>query len=102
MINVILYQPEIPNNTGNIIRICFATNTKLHIIKPISFKLTPKYIKRAAAGRILKNIKHEIHESYENFNKKYNNKKIFYITRYGLNNFSNAPFKKELDEKKEI
>ena len=102
MINIVLYQPEIPNNTGNIIRICLATNAKLHIIKPISFDLSPKYLKRAAAGRLLEDIKHEIHESYQEFNQKYAHKKIFFITRYGLKTYSDISFKKEFDQKKEI
>ena len=102
MINVVLFQPEIPNNTGNIIRICSATNAKLHIIKPIAFDLSPKYLKRAAAGRLLEDIKHEIHESYQKFDKKYNNKKVYFITRYGLKNFSDVSFKKEIDQNQEI
>ena len=42
MIHIVLYQPEIAPNTGNIIRACFATQAKLHIIKPIAFDLHPK------------------------------------------------------------
>ena len=102
MINIILFQPEIPTNTGNIIRTCLATNSKLHIIKPIGFDLHPKWTKRAAAGRLLSNIEHEIHDSYEQFLKKYKNKEIFYITRYGMKNYSDAPFKKIYSENKEV
>lgn len=86
MINVILFEPEIPNNTGNIIRICLATGAKLHLIKPLNFDLHPKWFKRAAAGRYLTDIEHEIHDSYEHFVKKYGNKKIVYVTRYGQKN----------------
>ena len=39
MINIVLYQPEIPGNTGNIMRTCVATDTKLHLIKPLGFSL---------------------------------------------------------------
>ena len=46
MINVVLYQPEIPGNTGNIMRTCAATETRLHLIKPLGFSLEDKYIKR--------------------------------------------------------
>lgn len=92
MINIILYQPEIPTNTGNIIRTCLATGAKLHIIKPTSFSLHPKWFKRASAGRYLSDIEHEIHESYHEFNKKYGHKNIFYITRYGQNNYADANF----------
>lgn len=88
MINIILYEPEIPNNTGNIIRICLATNAKLHLIKPINFDLHPKWFKRAAAGRYLSDIQHEIHDSYEHFFQKYHAKKIIYVTRYGQQNYA--------------
>ncbi|MBD5544663.1 MAG: tRNA (uridine(34)/cytosine(34)/5-carboxymethylaminomethyluridine(34)-2'-O)-methyltransferase TrmL [Lachnospiraceae bacterium] len=47
MMNIILHQPEIPANTGNIGRTCVATGTKLHLIEPLGFKLNEKSIKRA-------------------------------------------------------
>jgi len=47
MLNVILFQPEIPANTGNIGRTCVATNTRLHLIEPLGFRLNEKEIKRA-------------------------------------------------------
>ena len=48
MLNVVLYEPEIPQNTGNIMRTCAATNTKLHLIKPLGFSLDEKVVKRVA------------------------------------------------------
>ncbi len=83
MLHIVLYQPEISPNTGNIIRTCSATGAKLHIIKPISFELKPKFLKRSAAGRLLSDIEHEVHASYGEFHKKYGNKIIYYVTRYG-------------------
>ena len=50
MINVVLFEPEIPANTGNIIRTCVATATKLHLIKPLGFSLEEKYLKRCAVN----------------------------------------------------
>ncbi|UUD36997.1 tRNA (cytidine(34)-2'-O)-methyltransferase [Mycoplasmopsis equigenitalium] len=95
MLNIVLYQPEISPNTGNIIRTCFALHAKLHIIKPIAFELLPKYLKRPAAGHLLSDIEHEIHNSYSDFEQKYGQKNIFYITRYGLKTYSDTNFKKE-------
>ena len=92
MINVVLYLPEIPPNTGNIIRTCYATGAKLHIIKPISFDLFHPNIKRAAAGRVIEDIDYEIHENYQDFLKKYGHKKIYYLTRYGQKNYSSINF----------
>lgn len=44
---VVLFEPEIPPNTGNIARLCVATNTPLHLIEPLGFSLEDKYLKRA-------------------------------------------------------
>ena len=52
MINIVLYEPEIPQNTGNIMRTCVATNSKLHLIEPLGFKITDKTIKRSGVNYI--------------------------------------------------
>ncbi|WP_406617089.1 tRNA (cytidine(34)-2'-O)-methyltransferase [Mycoplasmopsis adleri] len=102
MLNIVLYEPEIPPNTANIIRTCFALGAKLHIIKPISFDLAPQHLARAAAGRLLSDIQHEVHASYEDFYKKYHDKNIFYITRYGEITYTDVKYKKVYKKDKEI
>lgn len=97
MIHIVLFQPEIPPNTGNIIRTCYATGAKLHIIKPISFDLFHPGIKRAAAGRTITEIEYQIYETYDEFYKLHGTKTIFYITRYGLKTYTEINYK-ELDE----
>lgn len=97
MINVILYQPEIPPNTGNIIRTCYATGAKLHIIKPIAFDLFHPMIKRASAGRTIDEIEYSIYDNYDEFVKVNGNKTIYYITRYGLKSYVEPDFKNEKD-----
>lgn len=47
LINIVLYQPEIPQNTGNIARMCVANDLHLHLIKPLGFELSDKYLKRS-------------------------------------------------------
>ncbi len=47
MLNIVLYEPEIPQNTGNIVRTCAGTGAKLHLIEPLGFKIEDKYLKRA-------------------------------------------------------
>lgn len=47
MLNIVLYEPEIPQNTGNIGRTCVATNTRLHLIEPLGFRLDEKSLRRA-------------------------------------------------------
>lgn len=94
MINVVLYQPEISPNTGNIIRSCFSVGAKLHIIKPTAFDIHPKWLKRPAAGKHLTDIQHEIHASYEDFVKKYGDETIYYVTRYGKQYHSTPDYSK--------
>lgn len=81
MINVVLYEPEIPENTGNIMRTCAATGTRLHLIKPLGFKLEKKYINRAGAGYIDKTW-YKVYENYEDFLNQ-NKGEFYYFTRYG-------------------
>jgi tRNA (cytidine/uridine-2'-O-)-methyltransferase len=47
MIHIVLHAPEIPQNTGSIARLCAATDTPLHLVEPLGFKLTDRYLKRA-------------------------------------------------------
>ncbi len=81
MNNIVLYQPEIPGNTGNIMRTCVATNTKLHLIKPLGFSLEDKYLKRSAVN-YTENLNYEVYENYEDFKSK-NKGKFYFFTRYG-------------------
>ncbi len=81
MINIVLYEPEIPQNTGNIMRTCVATSSKLHLIKPLGFSLDEKYIKRSAVNYIDK-LDYEVYENYEDFLSK-NTGEFYYFTRYG-------------------
>lgn len=81
MINVVLFEPEIPQNTGNIMRTCIATNARLHLIKPLGFKLDSKYLKRSGVNYIDKCDLH-IYEDFSDFESK--NKGLYYfLTRYG-------------------
>ncbi len=83
MINVVLFEPEIPGNTGNIMRTCVATNTKLHLIKPLGFSLDEKYIRRSGVNYI-DNCEYIVYENWEDFINKNANKGTFYfLTRYG-------------------
>ena len=47
MLHVVLYEPEIPQNTGNIIRTCMATGSRLHLIEPLGFSLDEKHLRRS-------------------------------------------------------
>lgn len=81
MINVVLYEPEIPQNTGNIMRTCAGTDTHLHLIKPLGFKLDEKNIKRCGVNYI-EHCKYDVYENFDDFKSK-NPGKYYYFTRYG-------------------
>lgn len=81
MINVVLFEPEIPMNTGNIMRTCIATNARLHLIKPLGFSLDEKSVKRSGVNYIDK-IDLSIYENMEDFYSK-NTGTFYYLTRYG-------------------
>ena len=81
MINIVLYEPEIPGNTGNIMRTAVATNAKLHLIEPLGFSLDEKYLKRSSANYMDK-LNYEVYPNYEEFKKK-NKGTYYFFTRYG-------------------
>lgn len=81
MINIVLFEPEIPGNTGNIMRTCVATNSKLHLIKPLGFSLEEKYIKRSGVNYIDK-CDYTVYENIDEFYEK-NKGTYYYLTRYG-------------------
>ena len=66
MLNIVLFEPEIPQNTGNIMRTCVATHTKLHLIKPLGFSLDEKYIKRSGVNYI-QYCDYTVYENIEDF-----------------------------------
>ena len=81
MINIVLYEPEIPQNTGNIMRTCAGTNTRLHLIEPLGFKLDEKSIKRCGVNYI-DNCEYFVYKNWDEFKTK-NKGKFYYLTRYG-------------------
>lgn len=81
-IHIVLYEPEIPQNTGNIMRTCLATNTTLHLIEPLGFSLEEKYLARSAANNI-KDVKYFVYKNFDEFVSK-NQGEFYFLTRYGL------------------
>lgn len=79
-INVVLHEPEIPQNTGNIARTCAATGATLHLIKPLGFSLDDKYMKRAGLDYWdLLDVK--VYENIEDFYAKNPNAVIYYYSK---------------------
>ena len=81
MINVVLYEPEIPQNTGNIMRTCAGTDVYLHLIEPLGFKLDEKSIKRCGVNYI-EHCKYKVYKNFDEFMEK-NDGKFYFFTRYG-------------------
>ena len=81
MINIVLYEPEIPGNTGNIMRTCAGTGAMLHLIEPLGFRLDEKSIKRSGVNYIDK-VKDKIYKNWEEFISQ-NNGDFYFLTRYG-------------------
>lgn len=77
--NIVLHEPEIPQNTGNIGRTCVATNTSLHLIKPLGFSLDERSLKRSGLD-YWKDLDVHLYENYEDFLKKNPDAKIYFAT----------------------
>lgn len=90
MIHIVLFEPEIPQNTGNIMRTCVATKTILHIIKPIGFSLDDKQLKRSGMDYI-HDLTYYIYENYDDFESK-NKGNYYFITRYGKKTYSDVDY----------
>ncbi len=91
MINIVLYEPEIPQNTGNIMRTCVATNSKLHLIEPLGFKMDENTIKRCGVNYI-DNCEYTIYPNFEDFVSK-NPGRYYFFTRYGKKPHTDFDFK---------
>ena len=95
-INVVLFAPEIPQNTGNIMRTCVGTNVLLHLIKPLGFDIDEKSLRRAGLD-YLDDLKFYVYENLEEFFMKRKGK-FFYLTRYGQKPLSGFDFKEVKDD----
>ena len=81
-LNIVFVDPEIPPNTGNIARTCAATDTKLHLVKPLGFDIDDRHVKRAGLD-YWPYVDLEIHESLDDFIKKYGEKRMWLATTKG-------------------
>ena len=88
-LNIVLHQPEIPANTGNIGRTCVATGTRLHLIEPLGFRLNEKSIKRAGMD-YWDDLEVIRYTNYEEFLEKNPNAKIYYATTKAKHTYTEA------------
>ena len=91
LLNLVLFQPEIPPNTGNIIRLAANTGAALHLIKPIAFELDDKRLRRAGLDYgEWKDM--QVHDSWEAFLETCSPKKLYAISTKGSRFYTDAPF----------
>ena len=93
MINIVLFEPEIPPNTGNIIRLAANTGSQLHLIKPFGFELDDKCMRRAGLDY------HEfagitIYDDWQNFKEVNANSRLFGVSTKGSNNYAEIKYEK--------
>ena len=94
MFNIILFNPQIPPNTGNIIRLCANTGSNLHLIKPYGFRINEKSYKRASLDyRYLINLKEYL--CFENFLEEIGDiRNIYAVSKFGKRPYYNVNYKK--------
>ncbi len=94
MLNIVLHEPEIPANTGNIGRTCCATGTRLHLIEPMGFKINEKSVKRAGLDYWDK-LDVVIYDSYADFVEKNPNAKIYYATTKAPQSYDEVSYEED-------
>lgn len=91
VLNIVLHEPEIPQNTGNIGRTCAAAGTKLHLIEPLGFRLDEKSLKRAGMD-YWKDLDVATYINYEDFLEKNPGAMIYYATTKGQHVYSDVSY----------
>lgn len=93
--NIVLIEPEIPNNTGNIGRLSLGTGSTLHLVKPFGFELNDKRVKRAGLD-YWQHLNVIIYESVEDFFLQHKGKEMAFLSSHGEKKHWNIPFKKNM------
>ena len=93
-LHIVLVEPEIPPNTGNIARTCAATDTVLHLVAPLGFSIDDKAVRRAGLD-YWPYVKLEIHESLDAFMEKYGGRTLYLATTKGGSIYTSVKFKDE-------
>lgn len=90
-LNIVLVEPEIPQNTGNIARTCALTETKLHLVRPLGFSVDDKHLKRAGLD-YWNLVDISYYDSFEELIKKYGNNNFFYATTKGNKRYTEVEY----------
>jgi len=90
--HIVLVEPEIPGNTGNISRTCAATGTWLHLVRPLGFTINDKYLKRAGLD-YWPSVKLEIHDSFREVEERYKDRRFFFATTKARRRYTDFSFR---------
>jgi tRNA (cytidine/uridine-2'-O-)-methyltransferase len=93
--NIVLIEPEIPNNTGNIGRLTLASGSHLHLVKPFGFELSDTRVKRAGLD-YWKHVPITIYESVEAFFSVHSDKKMAFLSSHGTKPYWDIPFEDDM------
>ena len=91
-LNIVLIEPEIPNNTGNIGRLALASGSKLHLVKPFGFQIDDSRLKRAGLD-YWQHLDVIIYENIEEFFTKNSNENMVFLSSHGKQNHWDIPFR---------
>lgn len=89
--HIVLYQPEIPQNTGNIARTCAATSSTLHLIKPLGFSLADKYLKRAGLD-YWHMMEYHVHENFEELLSLYPDARMHFLSTKATKGYTEVTY----------
>jgi tRNA (cytidine/uridine-2'-O-)-methyltransferase len=90
---VVLLEPLIPENTGNISRTCVGTESELHLVKPLGFEITESRVKRAGLD-YWNHLALDIHESFDAWAEKFRSDRVFFIETWGTTSIFDAKFER--------
>ena len=94
-LNIVLIEPEIPNNTGNIGRLCLATNSHLHLVKPFGFEIDDSRLKRAGLD-YWKHLSVTVYDSIDHFFSVHGDKPMAFFSSHATQTYLSIDFKDEL------
>ena len=92
--NVVLFEPEIPPNTGSVARLCAATRSPLHLIEPLGFELDDKRLKRAGLD-YWPQVELRVHGSWERFTRRHGDARLLYFSRRAARSYVSARFRRD-------
>jgi tRNA (cytidine/uridine-2'-O-)-methyltransferase len=90
-LNIVLVEPEIPQNTGNIARTCAATGSNLHLVKPLGFSVEDRYLKRAGLD-YWNDVNLYYYDSFHEVREKYHDKVFYFSTTKGVKAYTDADY----------